>query len=88
MSENLADVDAMTAEALPADADAALAPVYDWLVTVVAFPFDATFGDRPPWLNLRRLAEAWQRHDPGEDAETWLFAITEETGWYEDGEQP
>lgn len=67
--------------AAPVIAAQATAAVCDWLVTEVGFPFDFTFGDKPAWLDLHQVAEAWHRHDPREDVETWLLTIIDETGW-------
>jgi hypothetical protein len=78
----MGDVQVALDAAAPVIAAQAAAAVYDWLVTVVAYPFDFTFDSDPPaWLDLRQLAEAWHRHEPGESAEQWLDAITLETGW-------
>lgn len=66
----------------------ALTPVYDWLASVVGFPFDFTFGDKPPWLDVQALAEAWWRYDgrrcqQADDPETYRLTILAETGWDE-----
>jgi hypothetical protein len=74
-------VTAVLEAAAPLIAAQAAAAVCDWLVTEVGFPFDFTFGDKPAWLDLHQVAEAWHRHDPSEDVETWLLTIIDETGW-------
>lgn len=33
-----------------------LEPVYDWLVNEVFFPFDFRTDEKPPWLDVERLA--------------------------------
>lgn len=55
---------------------------YDWIVAELYYPFDMS-TDKPEWLDVRRLAQAWVRHD-GTNAETvdvYIDTIYEETGW-------
>ena len=59
---------------------AALAEVYDWLVSELGYPFDMCTVTRPPWLDVGALAQAWARRD-GETAEVYRDAILAETGW-------
>jgi hypothetical protein len=69
--------------ALEAAAPSLLTPVYDWLVTEMAFPWDWRTDTCPPWLDVRRLAERWREHyeQRAETAEDYVHAIYEETGW-------
>lgn len=57
-----------------------LEPVYDWLVTELSYPFDLR-TEPPPWLDARRLAQAWHKHDPSATPEEWLWAICAEADW-------
>lgn len=63
-----------------ADERAKLDAVYEWLVEE-NYPFD-WHGDKPAWLDLRKLAETWNAKDT-ETPEIWLEGILAETGWDE-----
>jgi hypothetical protein len=64
--------------------------IYDWLVEVLAFPWDVHTEEKPLWLDLERLAAAQIRNDKREgnySDETiadYVLAINEETGWLAD----
>jgi hypothetical protein len=57
----------------------ALEPVYNWLVDDMAYPFNWS-SDKPPWLDVSRLAAKWAERD-GETAEDYRLTILDETGW-------
>ena len=62
-----------------------LAPVYKWLVEDVGYPFDFVFSDeKPGWLDLTALAEAWAAHEE-DTVENYVTAILSETGWPDAG---
>ena len=58
----------------------ALDPVYEWLVGDLFYPFDMCTPEKPPWLDVDRLAAVWAERD-GETVEIYRHAILEETGW-------
>lgn len=64
--------------------------VYQWLVHVVGFPLDVTFGARPAWLDVRRLAAEWHNLNavPGETIDDWVATVLHEAGWDEEGATP
>ena len=62
--------------------DETLDGVYKWLVEVVAFPFDFSFGDKPEWLDVERLAKEWHTYEGGQDSVgDYIGTIYAETGW-------
>ena len=83
-----ADEDRLRAEAARTapDESGGLGAVYEWLVAELGYPFDMC-TDKPPWLDVDRLAEAWARHD-GDTAENYRLTILAETGWPDDSPDP
>lgn len=75
----------------PSPAPDPLAPVYRWLVDELGFPFDMRTTDRPPWLDVTALSQAWAAKDArdhgygGAPPEDFADAILSETGWTEEG---
>jgi len=59
-----------------------LAPVYNWLVDDLHFPFDL-HTDRPEWLDIRWVAELWRISEGGanDTTEDYVMTILAETGW-------
>lgn len=76
----------------PSPAHGPLAPVYSWLVDVLGFPLDMCTAEKPAWLDVTALSQAWAAKDARdhdgrtETVEDWAALIYAEAGWAEEEE--